>query len=94
MLGYASARPRWPSLVAAFATQALAQPAQTGTIAGEVHDASGAVLPGVTVTITSQERGFVRSAVTDETRPLRLRGGVDRQLHRRSDAARASRRCA
>ena len=32
-----------------------------------MHDASGAVLPGVTVTITSQERGFVRSAVSDET---------------------------
>jgi hypothetical protein len=59
-----------PGLAAVFlavaAIQALAQPSQTGTIAGEIHDASGAVLPGVTVTITSQERGFVRSAVSDE----------------------------
>ena len=53
--------------LAAFATQALAQPAQTGTIAGEVRDASGAVLPGATITITSQERGFVRSSISDET---------------------------
>lgn len=53
-------------LVATVAAHALAQPAQTGTIAGVVQDTSGAVLPGVTVTITSQERGFVRTTVTDE----------------------------
>jgi hypothetical protein len=53
-------------LTAAFAAPSLAQPAQTGTIAGVVEDASGGVLPGVTVTITSQERGFVRSTTTDE----------------------------
>jgi hypothetical protein len=52
--------------VATLAAHVLAQPAQTGTIAGVVQDASGAVLPGVTVTITSQERGFVRTTVTDE----------------------------
>ena len=54
------------ALTAALAVPAFAQPAQTGTIAGVVQDASGGVLPGVTVTITSQERGFVRSAVSDE----------------------------
>ncbi len=57
-------------LAVAFATllaaRAIAQPAQTGTLAGEVSDASGGVLPGVTVTATSQERGVVRTAVTDE----------------------------
>ncbi|MDP2390456.1 MAG: carboxypeptidase regulatory-like domain-containing protein, partial [Acidobacteriota bacterium] len=42
-----------------------AQPAQTGTISGTVMDSSNAVLPGVTVTVTSQDRGFVRSTVTD-----------------------------
>ena len=48
------------------APAAGAQPAQSGTVAGIVQDASGAVLPGVTVTLTSQERGVVRSLVTDE----------------------------
>lgn len=53
-------------LTALLGTRAFAQPAQTGTIAGVVEDASGGVLPGVTVTLTSQERGTSRSAVTDE----------------------------
>lgn len=42
-----------------------AQPAQVGTLAGVVSDNTGGVLPGVTVTITSQERGFSRSTVSD-----------------------------
>ncbi len=45
---------------------AEAQPAQTGTVAGVVRDTSGAVLPGVTVTMTSQERGFARDTTSDE----------------------------
>jgi hypothetical protein len=45
---------------------AFAQPAQTGTISGEIKDSTGAVLPGVTVTITSQDRGFARDTVSDE----------------------------
>ncbi len=51
---------------AATAVSAYAQPAQTGTIAGEVKDSSGAIVPGVTMTLTSEDRGFVRSTVTDE----------------------------
>ncbi len=47
------------------AAPAFAQPAQTGTISGEVKDSTGAVLPGVTVTITSQDRGFARDTVSD-----------------------------
>jgi outer membrane receptor protein involved in Fe transport len=57
-------------LVAAFITTAataFAQPAQTGTISGLVEDSTGGALPGVTVTIQSQDRGFTRSTVTDET---------------------------
>ena len=53
-------------LTALSAPDAFAQPAQTGTIAGVIQDASGGVLPGVTVTATSQERGTLRSAVSDE----------------------------
>lgn len=50
----------------AFAAPVFAQPAQTGTISGEIKDSTGGVLPGVTVTITSQDRGFQRVAVSDE----------------------------
>ena len=50
----------------AIAAPSFAQPAQTGTISGEIKDATGGVLPGVTVTITSQDRGFSRSTVSDE----------------------------
>src|SRR5437899_7483495 len=44
----------------------LAQGVPTGTVSGTTQDASGGVMPGVTVTITSQDRGFSRSAVTDQ----------------------------
>jgi outer membrane receptor protein involved in Fe transport len=44
---------------------AHAQTAQTGTISGVVQDATGGVLPGVAVTITSVDQGFVRSTVSD-----------------------------
>jgi hypothetical protein len=51
------------SLVAAGG--AAAQTAQVGTVSGTVTDQSGAVLPSVTLTLTSQERGFSKTAVTD-----------------------------
>src|SRR4051812_42194138 len=38
----------------------------TAELAGIVRDSSGAVLPGVTVTVTQTDTGFTRSAVTDE----------------------------
>ena len=44
---------------------ASAQATQVGQLAGEVKDATGGVLPGATVTLTSVERGFSRIAVTD-----------------------------
>ncbi|HUE85621.1 MAG TPA: carboxypeptidase regulatory-like domain-containing protein [Vicinamibacterales bacterium] len=49
----------------ATAAPSFAQPAQTGTVQGVVRDATGGALPGVTITITSQDRGFSRSTVTD-----------------------------
>jgi hypothetical protein len=61
------ARTLLAAALAAVAVPSLAQPAQTGTISGEVKDATGAVLPGVTVTITSQDRGFARETVSDES---------------------------
>lgn len=54
------------ALTALAGARAYAQPAQVGIIAGVVEDASGGVLPGVTVTATSQDRGTVRTAITDE----------------------------
>ena len=54
------------ALFAAWGTSAPAQTAQTGTISGIAQDATGGVLPGVTVTITSRDQGFARSTVTDE----------------------------
>src|SRR6266511_3141386 len=45
-------------------TSAWAQ-LSTAQLSGRVTDESGAVLPGVTVTATQTETGFVRSDVTD-----------------------------
>ena len=39
----------------------------TATISGTVRDQSGAVLPGVTVTVTQQETGLTRTTVSNET---------------------------
>jgi len=49
-------------LLAAFASTASAQNAQ---ITGTVKDASGAVIPGATVSARNADTGFVRTAVTD-----------------------------
>jgi len=39
----------------------------TATISGTVRDQSGAVLPGVTITVTQQETALVRTTVSNET---------------------------
>jgi hypothetical protein len=41
--------------------------AQTGRILGTVSDSTGAVIPGVTVTVTSQETKVARTFLTDNT---------------------------
>ena len=49
-----------------FATSAFAQSSVTATIRGHVEDASGAVLPGATVTLTNQGTKAMSTAVTDD----------------------------
>jgi len=39
----------------------------TATVSGTVRDQSGAVLPGVTITVTQQETGATRTTVSNET---------------------------
>jgi outer membrane receptor protein involved in Fe transport len=60
-----SARILLAAVLVAVSAPSYAQPAQTGTISGEVKDSTGAVVPGVTVTLTSQDRGFARETVSD-----------------------------
>ena len=43
----------------------MAQGSQVGNLQGQIRDESGGVLPGVSVTATSQERGFSRNTVSD-----------------------------
>src|SRR5918996_6043836 len=44
----------------------------TAQLSGTVRDESGAVLPGVTVTVTQTDTGLIRTTVTDETGGYRL----------------------
>jgi hypothetical protein len=46
-------------------TSAPAWAQATAELAGRVTDASGAVLPGVTVTATQTDTGFTRTVVTE-----------------------------
>jgi Carboxypeptidase regulatory-like domain len=48
-------------------TAAAAWAQATAQMSGTVRDASGAVLPGVTVTVTQTDTGVTRTAVTDAT---------------------------
>src|SRR5262245_59310851 len=45
----------------------LAWAQATAGISGTVRDTSGAVLPGVTITVTQTETGLVRTTVSNET---------------------------
>jgi carboxypeptidase family protein len=59
---------RWVALVVVWMMACVSAWGQaTGQISGTVRDQSGAVLPGVEVTVTQTETGLVRSAVTNET---------------------------
>jgi hypothetical protein len=50
-----------------FLTSAFAWAQATAELNGRVTDESGAVLPGVTVTVTQMETGFTRTAVTNDS---------------------------
>ena len=52
--------------VAAFSTQALAQGETTSAIVGQVADATRALVPGATVTITNRDTGMKRSVRSDD----------------------------
>src|SRR6516225_1916527 len=59
--------------IAALAIPAFPQSETTGTITGRAQDASGALIPGVEVRITSPAMiGGGRTAVTDETGTYRF----------------------
>src|SRR5258708_15756697 len=54
------------SAVVATTTPLLAQAVQTSTLTGTVKDGTGAILPGVTVTVASPSQvGGVQTSVTD-----------------------------
>src|SRR5215471_8369426 len=52
-------------LVGLAASPALMAQSASGTILGSVHDASGASIPGATITIVNQQTGFRREVPTD-----------------------------
>src|SRR5215471_4194995 len=58
---------RYVRVLCLFLLGVLPAIAQTeATISGVIHDPSGAVIPGVTVTVTNPTRNFVRTAISNE----------------------------
>ena len=51
---------------------AWSQSIETGAITGSVTDEQGAALPGVTITLTSPEKGTTASSITDGSGRYRL----------------------
>jgi len=56
----------WLALTAWLAPAAALGQTATDTILGEVKDATGGSMPGVTVTAVNQANGLTREAATDE----------------------------
>jgi len=52
-------------------------------ISGVIHDPSGAVIPGVTVTVTNPATNFVRAAISNEAGVYNfpvLQSGISRRI--------------
>ena len=54
-----------PALIPLLLTPAQAQ-TTAATVLGTVTDTGGAVVPGVTVTLTNQDTGFIRETISDD----------------------------
>ena len=59
-----------------------------GTIAGEVKDATGGVVPGATVTVVNKATNATRTTVEQRGRPVRLSGAAAGGVHREERARR------
>ena len=81
---------RWLSLVALVLmfTTGLAFGQASSTFNGRVLDQGDAVLPGVTVTVTNQNTGVVRTTVSNEEGRLLPAGPRTRRLPHRDRTAR------
>src|SRR5436309_1522413 len=65
----------WPLslwILALAASEALAATQTTGTISGRIEDATGASIPGTTITVKNLETGATRSVVTGDSGAFRV----------------------
>src|ERR1700723_3611253 len=62
------------AILAAFISVGAWSQTQLATVSGTITDPSGAVVPGVSVTIVSQGTGLKRSALTDTAGEYRFAG--------------------
>lgn len=76
MFGYSYGRlgliALWSFVALVFSTPVARAQSTFATVTGSVQDASGAVLPGATVTATNEQTGLQRSVVTGERGAYRL----------------------
>ncbi len=85
-------RMRLTAILAALVLVASASPVlaqvQTGDITGKITDNTGAILPGVTVTLTGATLIQPQTAITQRHRHLQLPAFADRHVHGEVRAAR------